>query len=501
MVHLNSILPHLMIQPIRPVGLSEFAWRLMQAEDRRFTLHNLKLIAVMAAAMILVFAVLDHFAYPEHVTLFTALRWTCASLTMVILLMIRSRMGKRFFRFFTVLLPLIPAYFVSATIFLTKDPASDYYAGLSLCIAATGFLFHWTYREAFVVSGSVLILYLVACSPAIALGMNGRMAAGLFSNLIFLIATGVVVVAGSLARDRIRAEEFKGRDRLRQKKIALRANAKELEKTLNDLKETENQLIQSGKMSSLGQLSAGMIHEIGNPLNHSNQALFLIKRRLKDHPEDGTINEAVDDIQDSIDRMKDLVKELREFSHKRSEVLIEFPAREVIDVARRMLRKELSDTSTTLEVKIGPHLRIEGVKNQLVQVFVNLIHNAIQAMYKARTGRANLIVISASTEEDRVIISVRDNGPGIPDSLRSRIFDPFFTTKEVGEGTGLGLSICFRIIEAHRGTIQVVSDGQSFCDFRLNLPCTIFLSKPSVETTASHHTSSHPADRHDLAIH
>lgn len=501
MALLNSILPHLMIQPIRPVGLTEFTWKLMQAEDRRFTLRNVKLIAAMAAAMISVFAVLDHFAYPEYVTLFAALRWTCASLTMVILLMIKSRIGKRFFRFFTILLPLIPAYFISATIFLTKDPASDYYAGLSLCVASTAFLFHWTYREAFVVSGSVLILYLIACAPAIAAGMDGRITAGLFSNLIFLIATGVVVVVGSLARDHIRAEEFKGRERLRQKKIALRANAKELESTLSELRETEQQLIQSGKMSSLGQLSAGMIHEIGNPLNHSNQALFLIKRKLKDHPEDAAINEAVNDIQDSIDRMKDLVKELREFSHKRAEVLIEFPVREAVEVAVRMLRKELNDTGTSVDLNIDRCVRIEGVKNQMAQVFVNLIYNAVQAMSKARTGRLNVIVVSASSENGRVVISVRDNGPGIPENFQSQIFDPFFTTKEVGEGTGLGLSICFRIIEAHRGKIQVNSDGKSYTEFFVSLPCPGNPAVSSDSARDSHHTFHPPLARHEYALH
>lgn len=501
MMLLRSLLPHFTVQPVQPAGLSEFSWKLMQAEDRRFTLRNVKMIAALAAAMVSVFAVLDHFAYPDYVTLFAALRWTCASVTMVILLIIKSRMGKRYHRILTLLLPLIPAYFISATIFLTKDPASDYYAGLSLCIASTALLFHWTYREAFAVSGSVLILYLIACSPAINAGMDAPMAADLLSNLIFLVATGVVVVSGSLVRDNIRVEEFKGRERLRQKKIALRANAAELEETLGELRETEKQLIQSGKMSSLGQLSAGMIHEIGNPLNHSNQALFLIKRRLKDHPEDAAISEAVNDIQDSIDRMKDLVKELREFSHKRAEVLIEFPVREAVEVAIRMLRKELDDSGTSIDVTFGTNVRIEGVKNQMAQVFVNLIHNAIQAMSKARTERPNQIVISGVRRDKHIVLSVRDNGPGIPESQLLQVFDPFFTTKEVGEGTGLGLSICFRIIEAHRGTIQVASDGETYTEFSVSLPYPGAAAGTRDEATRFHHKVQSSPHRHEYALH
>jgi len=482
-------------------GLSAFAVKLMQAEDRRFTLRNLKLMAMVGAGMVAFFAVLDHFAYPEFVALFAALRWTFASLIMVLLLMVRSKFGKRHFRSFTMMLPLIPALFVVITIFVTKDPATEYYAGLSLCIVVIGFLFHWTYREALIVSITVLLMYLLACVPAINGGMTPRTWAGLFSNLIFLVATGAVVTAGSLAHHRARVEEFKGRERLRQKKLALRANAQELKKTLLDLEETEDQLIQSGKMASLGQLSASVIHEIGNPLNHSNQALFLLRRRLKQHPEDEMISEAVADIQDSIDRMKDIVRDLREFSHKRCELLISFPVLESIAVAVRMLGKEISDTGTDVIVEVAPEVRIEGVKNQISQVFINLIHNAIQAMDKAKTPHPRRIVIAASGGGASPTVIIRDNGPGISDEVRARVFEPFFTTKEVGEGTGLGLSICFRIIEAHRGTIQVHSDGHSFTEFRLTLPPPSEGSPVETPDSEAHHPLPPQPVFHEQAIH
>jgi two-component system sensor histidine kinase PhcS len=442
----------------------------MQAEDRRYALRNLKLIAVMAAGMVSFFAVLDYFAYPEFQALFASLRWTCAAIIMVLLVLVRTRLGKRYFKFFTVAIPLVPAFLVAMTIFVTQDPATIYYAGLSLCIVAIGFLFQWSYREAFAVSGLVLIFYLIASSPAIANGLNAKVAAGLFSNLVFLVATGTVVVAGSFTHHKMRVEEFRGRERLRQKKIALRQNAKELQHTLDELRETEGQLIQSGKMASLGQLSAGVIHEIGNPLNHSNQALFLLRRRLRQFPEDDTIREAVEDIQDSVDRMKEIVRELREFSHKRSEVLSEFAVRDSVEVGVRMLGKELDDHEVAIELRIAPTVLVRGVKNQLAQVFINLIHNAVQAMSKVDTGRRNLIVVNAVEAGEQVIVTVVDNGPGIPDNIRDQIFDPFFTTKDAGEGTGLGLSICFRIVEANRGTIQVFSDGSTYTEFRVTLP-------------------------------
>jgi two-component system sensor histidine kinase PhcS len=473
------------ISSAKPAELSEFAWKLLQAEDRRFTLRNLNLIAALAAGMVTFFAILDHFAYPEFVGLFTAFRWTCVAIIMVLLILLRSRLGKRYYKFFTVALPLVPAFIVSMTIFVSQDPGSVYYAGLSLCVVGVGFLFHWTYKEAFLISGIILLFYLIACAPAIMNGLNAKTGAGLFNNLVFLVATGFVVVSGSLAHHRMRIEDFRGRDRLRQKKIAYRLKAIELKSTLDELKETEGQLIQSGKMASLGQLSAGVIHEIGNPLNYSNQALFLLRRRLRLYPEDEAIREAVEDIQDSIDRMKEIVRELREFSHKRSEALIEFPAIESIELAVRMLTKEIDDHRIVVETDLDAGIQVAGVKNQLAQVFINLIHNAIHAMVKARTGRDPLVAISASDTGEFLTIAIRDNGPGIPEDIRGRIFDPFFTTKEVGEGTGLGLSICFRIIEAHRGTMEVVSDGATFTEFRIKLPST----KPELEPASApaHH--------------
>jgi C4-dicarboxylate-specific signal transduction histidine kinase len=240
-------------------------------------------------------------------------------------------------------------------------------------------------------------------------------------------------------------------------------------------------------MASLGQLSAGVIHEIGNPLNHSNQALFLLRRRLRQFPQDEMIREAVEDIQDSVDRMKEIVRELREFSHKRSEVLGEFPLKDSIDVAVRMLGKEIDDHVVSVEVRVDPAVQVRGVKNQLAQVFINLLHNAVQAMGQFETGRRNHILVSLAKTDDRVEVSVRDNGPGIPDGIRAEIFDPFFTTKDAGEGTGLGLSICLRIIEAHRGTIQVFSDGATYTEFRVALPTP----RDASETTETIEAAAH----------
>ncbi len=452
--------------------LSDVGWKLLIAEDRRLILKNLRLICVLAALLVPLFSIVDFFAYPEHIYLFGWLRVLCSVIILGILALVISRFGKKYFRVLTVVLPLVPAGFIAGMIFVAQDPATPYYAGLSLCIVAIGFLFHWTYREAFIVCTTVLIFYLVSCSTALILGMDSAAAAGFTSNVLFLTAKGFVIVCGSVAHHNIRIQDFMGREKMRLQKIALRQNAKKLKEIVHELDHTESQLIQSEKMASLGQLSAGVIHEIGNPLNYSNQALFLLRKRLRHQDADGQMIEAVDDIQDSIDRMKDIVSELREFSHKTSEVQIEFDLREPVNVALRMLGSEIAETFTKVSVMMGDGLKVEGVKNQIIQVFINLIHNSIQAMEKADFDRRNEIEIRGVIDEGQVILMVRDNGPGISEKIRKEIFDPFFTTKEAGEGTGLGLSICFRIIEAHRGSLAVNSVEGDFTEFLISLPLT-----------------------------
>ncbi|HNR58789.1 MAG TPA: HAMP domain-containing sensor histidine kinase, partial [Methanothrix sp.] len=106
--------------------------------------------------------------------------------------------------------------------------------------------------------------------------------------------------------------------------------------------------------------------------------------------------------------------------------------------------------------------------------------------------------VSATRRDTHIVVSVRDNGPGIPQSLLPQVFDPFFTTKEVGEGTGLGLSICFRIIEAHRGTIHVASDGKTYTEFYVSLPCPGVAAN---ETKSSHHNAQFSSDLHEYALH
>lgn len=483
-----------------PEGLTMPAYRRMLAEERQITLKNQLLIAMLIVILVPIFSILDYFCYPEFFGIFLILRLLCVGVTLIVMALMRSSKGKRYYRGFTLVLPLIPAFFISLMILYSQDPATPYYAGLTLCIVAIGFVFHWTYQEAFFASLLIALMYLVASAPAVFNGMDARTAAGFANNSIFIAAKGIVIVLGCHAHHLFRVQNHILREKARRQKVRLAKQKQQLENTLEELRDTENELIQSEKMASLGQLSAGVIHEIGNPLNYSNQALFLLRRVMKNENRNPAVDEAIDDIQDSIDRMKDIVKELREFSHKSGEIHIEFEIEESIEAGLRMLKKEIEDSGIEVVENFKSGIRVEGVKNQLTQVVINLVHNSIQALEQSKERDDRRIEIETAEKDQFVDILIRDNGPGVDQKLQSYIFDPFFTTKEAGDGTGLGLSICFRIIEGHRGTITFDSKPDQYTEFRIRLPRTPGdLAQANQQLETSHHQTPNPQNEHAIS--
>ncbi len=246
-----------------------------------------------------------------------------------------------------------------------------------------------------------------------------------------------------------------------------------LESTLEQLKETETQLVQSEKMASLGKMSAGIIHEINNPLNFSKSGVFLLKQfRSSLEEEDQTdFDEVLKDIQEGIERVIGIVSDLRGFSHPDVGLKKEASVEKMVTSTVRLLSNDLKN-DVDIEVNIEPELSFEANANQITQVLMNLVQNAIDAFGRKTfvNGDKPKIVIRGREVNDHVSIVIRDNGPGIQDSVLGRIFDPFFTTRDVGEGVGLGLSICYKIIERHGGQVDVRTELGEFCEFELAFP-------------------------------
>ena len=247
--------------------------------------------------------------------------------------------------------------------------------------------------------------------------------------------------------------------------------------TNRQLKEAQMHLIHSEKMASLGQLVAGIAHEINNPLAFVLNNLFTIEENFNhvtgqvdahftpaSRAKVEKIIARLGDMRGGMERVKELVLKLRTFSRLDEGEYKRIDIQESVDSVLLFLQHQVKGR-IQIEKRYGPVRTISCYAGGLNQVLMNLITNAVDAI--ERQGK---IVITTNQAEGMFCISVRDSGKGIPEAIRHRIFEPFFTTKPVGKGTGLGLSISYGIVEAHHGTIDVRSEKDQGTEFIVRIP-------------------------------
>lgn len=242
--------------------------------------------------------------------------------------------------------------------------------------------------------------------------------------------------------------------------------AKKLEDTNKELWETQMQLIQSEKMSAIGQLAAGIAHEIRNPLNIIEGARYYLSQIINGE-NSNVIKEYLDYIKHEIDRTNRLIDNLLKFSKVETPRFEPVDINAIIENTLVLLRKQLNDNKVRLLTNFNYGIpNVVGDQNQLWQVFINIMANSIQAMPQGGELRIDTGLYYGSSE--RVFVSFTDTGVGIDKKDLTKIFNPFFTTKDTG--TGLGLSISYRIIQEHKGKIVVSSDKGVGSTFVVELP-------------------------------
>lgn len=327
------------------------------------------------------------------------------------------------------------------------------------------------------------------------------------------------------------AEQLTTRDR------QLSQQMQQLKTTLEELHRTQSQMVQSEKMSALGQMVAGIAHEINNPVNFIHGNLTPLNQYMQDllqllnayqqhypHPPESLqsdldevdldfLNEDLTKILQSMkvgsDRIRDIVLSLRNFSRLDEAECKPVDLHEGINNTLMILQHRLKANAERPAIEVvrqyGDLPRVECYAGQLNQVLMNLLANAIDALEESNRGRSfcdiaahsNTIWIrTAQTEQNRVQITIADNGPGIPESVQSRLFDPFFTTKPVGKGTGLGLSISYQVVtEKHGGKLWSYSTPGKGTQFVIEIPIHAQKSRVSIDGSRLSETESETSFR------
>ncbi len=245
----------------------------------------------------------------------------------------------------------------------------------------------------------------------------------------------------------------------------------ELERHIEELRRTQAQLVQSGKLTAVGELAAGVAHEMNNPLTGVLTYSILLKEKLESAPESVRCRfpefpDQLDLIKTAAERCKAIADNLLSFSRQSEVEMIRLDISDVISKTFDLIRVQLRHKRISLILEVQENIpQLVGSSNQLQQVFTNIILNAVWEM-----GRGGELTVRATHQGRDCEVSISDTGPGISSENLGRIFDPFFTTKPVGRGTGLGLSIAYGIIQRHSGEISVNSELGQGTTFYIRLP-------------------------------
>ncbi|MDD3580736.1 MAG: HAMP domain-containing sensor histidine kinase [Desulfobacca sp.] len=237
---------------------------------------------------------------------------------------------------------------------------------------------------------------------------------------------------------------------------------------VEELEKRQDQLVQSKKMSSLGVLTSGVAHQLNNPLNNISTSCQILLEEL-DQCNIEFFKRMLTNVEQEVNRARDIVKGLLDFSRVRDFALKPTLLHEVVERSIKLVSSQVP-TGIQIAEDVPKELVLNLDAQQMQEVFLNLILNAVQAIAHP-PGEIKIAAYRCEEDSQQAIITVEDTGMGIPKETLERIFDPFFTTKEVGLGTGLVLSIVYGIIEKHYGTVAVESKVGEGTRFIIRLPC------------------------------
>ncbi|WP_233828788.1 sensor histidine kinase [Paraburkholderia sp. ZP32-5] len=428
-------------------------------ELRDYRLLCSKAGGLTVIVLVLMGVALDYVVYPSEQKCFAIIRVLTSVAIGLALLSLYTAAGKRHVQVITFFWLLLPQAMISWMIYATQGEASLFYAGLMLTIFAVGILFPSGYWQTLAFGVATVVLYYIACVAH----PGGIQDASQFKfQLILIFFCAVASSIYTYFNEKGRFQLFRLKDEVAHKN-------EQLARTNESLAQIKGQLLQQEKMAAIGTLSAGLLHEVNNPVNFCLMAIELAmeERQAK---ESATLQECLIDAKQGMQRIQHIVSDLKTFAYRKpgaSADGVPFLFEKALDSSTRLSAHELRGVSVTRELP-GDTL-VLGDEAAVIGVLINLFSNAALAMQKARTASPK-IHVTVQWRDERLHVNVRDNGPGIAPENLARVFEPFFTTREVGQGLGLGLSISYAVVERHGGTLFAESELGKWTAFNFDLP-------------------------------
>jgi two-component system sensor histidine kinase PhcS len=427
-------------------------------ELNEFRLAYSRAGAIVGAILILSGLGLDYTLYPDEFMQLARIRVLATLVVLGVYLMLRrTSLALVWTNSLTLLWLSVPQIMISFMVWWTDGTSSIYFVGLLLALYATGILLPLSFLENIAFGIFTYALYFLACY----FHPNGLADLGRFAGYsMFIIFSAVLSSFCTYFNERGRANLFYLQRQVAEKNASL-------QETNAALAEVKGHLIQQEKMAALGTLSAGLLHELNNPVNYS---LMAVNMALKETAarDNASLRECLDDAREGMQRVQKIVTDLKTFAYQKpgEEGNRVFLLEKAIESALRLTGYELKNIEVSLELPQDTHVR--GDEPAIIGVLINLLTNAAVALRTAAQPTP-AIGLRAHSQDGRLHLALRDNGTGIAPENLGRVFEPFFTTRDVGQGLGLGLSVSYAIIQRHGGTLRVSSDWGTGTEFSFDL--------------------------------
>jgi two-component system, sensor histidine kinase PhcS len=427
-----------------------------QLSDFRLTYS--KAGSITSMLLVLAGAALDYYSYPDRMLEFFLLRVGVVVLTALILTVLYTPFGRDQVRPLTMVWLSLPQVMIAYMIYLTDGVGSIYFVGLHLAMYAVGIILPITLMEGIGFGVLTMMLYLAACMlHRDGIGDGART----YTNFLFILFSAAASAVCTWFNEKARIRLFSLQYEVSKKNETL-------QEINNTLAEVKGQLLQREKMAAIGTLSAGLLHELNNPVNYSLMAINM-GLMVPAAKTDAMLKESLDDALEGMTRVQNIVSDLKTFAYQKpgEDSQRPFLLENAVRSALRLAGYDLKGIEVTVDLPQDTH--VLGDEPAIIGVLINLLSNAAHALQAAQRQGPH-IVVRVQQQGDRLGLSVRDNGPGIDPANIGRVFEPFFTTRDVGAGLGLGLSVSYGIVQRHGGTLAVESVLGEWTEFTFDLP-------------------------------